>query len=430
MNWITFTKRIIAIVLLIFILGAYFLAPAFQTSTGDGSITPFKDPSAQSKDWKKCDIFWNMMQKEGQSNYQMYTMVGSPTVLRNIDQPSKTLYIALGVEKEYNAAEIESLKDFYNRGGKIIIADDHTQSNSFSQEYEVNYYGQTFWDSAFDHNVSFPKVHAFLDFEEYVLTLDKPTGLWTRPNITGISIIANGSKDSFVDRNNNGYIDLYDAQGYIPVIAQYHKETSGGTIVFMSDSGIFTDDFIDKPSPTDPGMVNTSHQFNNNKKFIRDLIVNRLLPNGGKIIMDESRHEQNKYLKPVYSTIEAITILTSNPRELILLLAGMTMILIMVIFRAKDKDNWVHVYDIASIKRRADLPDSRREIRDRMKSVVMRKLRMLHSLTNEELQAMTQTQLASMVKDHDINELLLNDQREFTNEELAMMTDKLRRWEK
>jgi hypothetical protein len=65
-----------------------------------------------------------------------------------------------------------------------------------------------------------------------------------------------------------------------------------------------------------------------------------------------------------------------------------------------------------------------------MKSVVMRKLRMLHSLTNEELQAMTQTQLASMVKDHDINELLLNDQREFTNEELAMMTDKLRRWEK
>jgi len=193
----------------------------------------------------------------------------------------------------------------------------------------------------------------------------------------------------------------------------------------LADSGIFTDDFIEKG-----GMNKTGLEFNNNKKFIRDLIVNRLLPNGGKIIMDESRHEQNKYLKPVYSTIEAITILTSNPRELILLLAGMTMILVMVIFRAKDKDNWVHVYDISSIKRRADLPDSRREIRDRMKSVVMRKLRMLHSLTNEELQAMTQTQLASMVKDHDINELLLNDQREFTNEELAMMTDKLRRWEK
>jgi len=55
---------------------------------------------------------------------------------------------------------------------------------------------------------------------------------------------------------------------------------------------------------------------------------------------------------------------------------------------------------------------------------------MIHSMTNEELQAMTQTQLASLIKDHQINELLLNDQREFTNEELQMLTDKLRRWEK
>jgi len=250
--------------------------------------------------------------------------------------------------------------------------------------------------------------------------------LWSRPNVTGITILANGSKDSFVDMNGNGYIDLYDQQGYIPTIVQYQKEGDEGAIIFISDSGLFTNDFFERGG----GLNGTASQFNNNHKFIRDLIVNRLLTNGGKIIFDESRHEQGKYLKPVYGTIEAITILTSNPREMGLLLAGMTMILIMVIFRAKDKQDWVHKYDISSIRRRADLPDSRREIRDRMKAAVMRKLRMLHSLTNEELQAMTQTQIASMVKDHEINELLLNDQREFTNEELAILTDKLRRWEK
>ena len=250
--------------------------------------------------------------------------------------------------------------------------------------------------------------------------------MWSRPNVTGITILANGSKDSFVDMNGNGYIDLYDQQGYIPTIVQYQKEGDEGAIIFISDSGLFTNDFFERGG----GLNGTASQFNNNHKFIRDLIVNRLLTNGGKIIFDESRHEQGKYLKPVYGTIEAITILTSNPREMGLLLAGMTMILIMVIFRAKDKQDWVHKYDISSIRRRADLPDSRREIRDRMKAAVMRKLRMLHSLTNEELQAMTQTQIASMVKDHEINELLLNDQREFTNEELAILTDKLRRWEK
>ena len=426
MNWITFTKRIIAIVLLVFILGAYFLVPVFQSSSGDGSITPFTDSSDPSKNWKKCSTFWDMMSKEGQNNYELYTLIGSPTILRNIEQPEKTVYLAIGVEKEYNTAEIESLKDFYNRGGKVVIADDHTLANSFSQEYDINYYGQTFWDVDYVYNVSFPRVHAFLDYSEYILVLDKPTGLWTRPNITGISIISNGSKDSFIDRNPNGYIDLLDAQGYIPTIVQYQREKSPGTIIFISDSGIFTDDFINRGG----GANGSATQFNNNKKFLRDMFVNRLLPTGGKIIFDESRHEQNKYLKPVYNSLEAITILTSNPREMGLLLAGMSIILIMVIFRAKDKEDWVHKYDISSIRRRADLPDSRREIRDRMKATVMRKLRMIHSLTNEEVQAMTQTQLASMVKDHDINELLLNDQREFSNEELQMLTDKLRKWEK
>jgi hypothetical protein len=113
-----------------------------------------------------------------------------------------------------------------------------------------------------------------------------------------------------------------------------------------------------------------------------------------------------------------------------LLLSGMVLILSMVIYKAKDKEDWVHRYDIGTIKRRADLPDGRREIRDRMKAVVMRKLRMINQLTNDELQSLTQTQLASMIKDHEINELVLNEQREFTNEELQMLTDKLRRWEK
>jgi hypothetical protein len=55
---------------------------------------------------------------------------------------------------------------------------------------------------------------------------------------------------------------------------------------------------------------------------------------------------------------------------------------------------------------------------------------MIGSLTQEELQQLTPTQLASMIKDHEINELVLNEQREFTGEELKMLSDKIRRWEK
>lgn len=426
MDLVTLAKRLIAIILLVFILAAYLIAPAFGSDEGDGSITPFKDPDNSPADWKRCTKLWNLLEDEGEADFEPYTLVGSPTVLRDIEEPEKTLYIALGVEKEFKPSEVEILKDFYKRGGKIVIADDGKNANTFSQEFNVNFFGETFWDVDFDVNTSFPRVHANLHETDYVLVLNKPTGLWTRPNVTGIQIIANGSKDSFVDRNGNKIVDLLDEQGFIPVIIQYQKEGDEGMIVFVGDPGIFIDDMIDRGG----GGKNTTYEFNNNKKFIRDLIVNHMLQNGGKVIFDESRHEQNKFVSPVYGSIEAITILTSNLREMGLLIAGMCLILVMVVFKAKDKEDWMHRFDIGTIKRRADLPDSRREIRDRMRAVVMRKLRMLNSLTHEELQALTQTQLASMIKDHEINELMLNDQREFTNEELTMLTVKLRKWEK
>jgi len=425
MDLITFAKRFIAIFLLFFILVAYMVAPAFQPDAGDGSITPFKDPDNSSADWKRCTQFWKMLEDEGQVDFELYTLVGSPTVLRDIEEPEKTLYIAIGVEKEYKPAEVDILKQFYDDGGKIIIADDHNLANSFSQEFEVNYFGQTFWDIDFEINNSFPRVHAFIDFEEYVLVMNQPTGLWTRPNVTELTTLANGSKDSFVDRNGNHIVDIYDAQGFIPVIMQYQKEGDEGKIIFISDPGIFIDDMIDRG-----GMNASGLEFNNNKAFLRALIVNKLLPTGGKVIFDESRHEQDKFTKPVYGTIEAITILTSNFREMGLLLSGMVLILTMVIYRAKEKEDWIHKYDIGTIKRRADVPDSRREIKDRMKAAVLRKLRMINQLSPEELQALTQTQLASMIKDHEINELVLNEEIEFTNEELQLLTEKLRRWEK
>jgi hypothetical protein len=155
-----------------------------------------------------------------------------------------------------------------------------------------------------------------------------------------------------------------------------------------------------------------------------------LLPNGGKIIFDESRHEQNKWAKPVYGALETVTILTSNYVEMALLIIGLCLILTIVVYKAKDKEDWIHRFDIGTIKRRADLPEGRREVRERMKRSVYKKIRMINSLTQEELQQLTPTQLASMVKDHEINELVLNEQREFTSDELKMLAEKIRKWEK
>jgi hypothetical protein len=426
MEPIVIFKRGIAIVLLLIILIAFMLVPAVSPQGGDGGISPFRDPDNKAADWKKSSDFYKALKAHSDPEFELYSLVGSPSLLRDIENVENTLYIAMGVEKEYRPAEQNILKEFYKAGGKIIIADDYGYANSFSQEFEVNFFGQTMWDTDFEFNNSFPRIKATLNYEEYVLVMNKPTGLWTRPNVTEIQIIANGSKDSFVDRNGNGVIDIRDQQGPISVIMMYQEPLHTGAIVFIGDPGIFMNDMFDRGG----GANGTDAEGKNNKKFLMDMVTNILLPNGGKIIFDESRHEQNKWSKPVYSSLETVTILTSNYAEMALLVIGLCLILSIVVYKAKDKEDWIHKYDIGTIKRRADLPDSRREVRERMKRTVYRKIRMINSLTHEELQQLTPTQLASMIKDHEINELVLNEQRDFTSEELKMLAEKIRRWEK
>jgi hypothetical protein len=55
---------------------------------------------------------------------------------------------------------------------------------------------------------------------------------------------------------------------------------------------------------------------------------------------------------------------------------------------------------------------------------------MLNSLSLEELNALTPAQKANMIKDHDLNELLLNEQKIYTPEEIRATALKLRAWGK
>ena len=60
----------------------------------------------------------------------------------------------------------------------------------------------------------------------------------------------------------------------------------------------------------------------------------------------------------------------------------------------------------------------------------MAKVRMLNSLSVEELHALSPAQLAAMIKDHDLNELLLDTQKTYSPEEIRTVTAKLRAWGK
>jgi len=421
----TLLKRALALFLIVFIIVGYMIVPLLPggNDVSTGSISLFSSSSDSKMDYQDCTKFGKMLRDDGQDDYALYTLVGSPTILRNIAQPEKTLYIVLGVQKDYRPADVEVLKEFYKNGGKLIVADDIGYGNTFAEQFNIHFFGQVLWDTMYSRNVSFPLVYAHLDVEQYLLMLDKPTGIYLRPGDPNVEVLANSSKNSYIDINGNGQVDDHDIPGPIPVISMYHEPGASGAIVFVSDPDLFNDDKIYNDGLID--RQGTDRTPANNSLFLRDL-VRKLLPTGGNVVFDESRHVSEKALRPFYDTLGSVTIVTSNPRELVLMMLGLTLIVIMTIVKAKDKDSWFHQFDIGKITRRSDLPESRREMRDRLRAIALRKLRIENGLASEELQAMTPTQLASLIKDHDINELVLNDERDMTDEELRYLVKKLR----
>jgi hypothetical protein len=250
-----------------------------------------------------------------------------------------------------------------------------------------------------------------------------------------------------VDRNNNHRIDPADAHDNIPIVimVQYNplsKDNSGispaGRIVFVSDTAPFTNDlFINnlqlrQKVATDIGFsertkFNLTSLKGTNSEFVKNLI-DYMLPAGGKIIFDESRHPQSGYTAAVYGTLTSVTVVTSNPLEAGLLSVGLLLVLFVMVIRAKDKESWIHRFDISSIHRRAMLPDTRAVQVEHLKKALMQKVRMLQSLSTDEMRALTPVQIAQMVKDHDMNELLLNETKTYNPEEIRALTAKLRAW--
>jgi hypothetical protein len=444
-------QRIIALVLLLGIVVGYLVVPGLQGGGDKARLQAF--PS--EKDWEQCSNFEGVL--AGDNSFEVMSLVGSPTILRGIKDPEKTMFIAIGIEKQFTTSDKQIIKEFMKAGGKVIIADDYSFADDLSNEYGVTFYGQTMWDQYYLVNDSFPVVPANLSLDRYLLSLSKPTGLanqsYEDPSKGEFTYtwIANGSEKSYVDRNNNKRIDPADAHDNIPIVlmVQYNmnsKDNSGispvGRMIFFSDTAPFTNDmFIDASQlrqkiaqdptfyarGTPPNPFNISQMKGTNREFIKNL-VDYLLPAGGKIILDESRHPQTGYTAAVYSTLTTVTIVTSNPLQAGLLSVGLLLALFVMILRARDKESWIHRFDISSIYRRATLPDTRPEQVEHLKKALLAKVRMLQSLSADELRALTPVQIAQLVKDHDMNELLLNENKTYTPEEIRALALKLRAW--
>ncbi len=219
--------------------------------------------------------------------------------------------MSIGVEKPYTVEDADALWTFLRNGGNIILADDFGYGNTFWDSNLNEGYGRAefqkkqLFDPNYIKNTTFVTVHARLpdaNLGWYNLLLNAPTALEKSYGYTDIITLAQSSKDSWLDKNKNRVRDPPETKSAYPIIMYFQLSKYSGKVIIMSDPGIF---------------INENWDRLDNSEYILDLI-HYLLPTGGDVIFDESRHitedtfengRRMVYSSTVFMTSSAVSIL-------------------------------------------------------------------------------------------------------------------------
>ena len=143
---------------------------------------------------------------------------------------------------DFTAEEFVKLNNFVTDGGTLILADDYGYGNHLLEYLglDVRFSGQTLLDPLSHYKNSwFPKISYFnnpgpITVNTRSLVFNHATGL---TNATMGNILAQSSRFSYLDSNNNQIWDEDEPAGPLPVIT-YHSLGKGKVLV-IADSSIF-----------------------------------------------------------------------------------------------------------------------------------------------------------------------------------------------
>lgn len=394
------TKKIFAAIILSVIITAYIFHPLMVRGDEKKQLSCYSN--------KNEDI--SKFKNELSRNYDTSCILSTPMFLNDIN-PEKTLLIIVGVEKDYNEYEIGEIKSFVRSGGRIIVADDYGFGNTIAkalstEKCSVDFSEKMLLTENFNLNKSFPVVNAELKNSSYSILTNEPTGLIVNGSFI---MLASSENNSYLDLNENGAVDIGESFS-VPVVVEVI--VGEGVAVFISDPGIFTNEIWDMN-----GFDNT--------EFITALI-SYLLPEGGTIIIDESRHASEEHLENVYQTISIFIILTTNNNLTVLTLLVTSIFLLILIFRVKGKSDWGHKFNLNYYTAR--VLDTGRNL-DKIRQIILDTVKINNNLSDEEFNTMEQKRLYSLINNKILGNFILS-KRAYTEKEIASILESVKEWRK
>ena len=340
----------VIILFLTIVLSTLVLFPILQ-------VVVERDPqlSAYDEDWNDISNFRKALEENEELSYNVSAILSNPAVLDDLGNPSSSLLVIAGTESPYTNLELEILVRFMENGGSILVLGDYDYSNTIAQLFDIEFVQHKLWDQNYRDNVSLIQTTAHLGpSKSYNVLLNDPVAIkemqdsqsktvgWDGNVVWSQTELMTTSKNWWIDSDDDGVITPDDeaapASGFWLGIEYGIRTTEGenlGSAVFISDSSI-----------------GINHMWNEaqNSEFLIDLVA-KILPNGGTVLFDESRHTQESFGSSLFQAALGFYFLLSGD-TLILQVIRLNVLVAVIILtmalslRQPEPRRWFHLFDI------------------------------------------------------------------------------------
>jgi len=373
----------LAILIVTLLVSSALLYPLLQNGVTVGSRnyhlpgTAGREPqlSAYDDGWNDLSRFREALEED----YNVTAILSNPAVLDDVEDINRTLVVVAGAEAPYSSIEIEVLAKFMEAGGRMLVMGDFDSSDTVAELFTVRFADYLLWDENYAGNVSLVNVEAVIGTQNYTVQLNAPTALETRQAIAAEvwssdvemteRSFARTSRLSWLDSDDNGVITPDDKVGPHAVAAECRLVVKGvprGRAVFISDASV---------------AVNGMWEAKDNAVFLEALVAS-LLPSGGTVIFDESRHTQNTFGASLfkagigfYFLLAGDTLLLQFIRFMVVILGSY--VILAVALRQPNPQRWQHLFDI---RRPRPLRTAARDPIQSLQRVMLERMRLKYSL--------------------------------------------------
>jgi len=370
-------------------------------------LTGVHQLSAYDRDWNDISDFRLSMDEAG---YNTLSVISTPLLLNYSEgfYPYEKVLAVIGVERPYLVQEVDTIVDFVNRGGFLLLADDFGYGNGLASQLGLSFYGHRLYSSSFDRNPAFVRVNATVDNVGYEVLLDRPTAL---ERVAPNQVRAYTSADTWLDENGNGERDIDEESSPQPVVALVSY--GEGAVLVFSDPGLFINDMWGRAD---------------NAIFVKALL--RLhFPGAREMIFDESRHKPETVREGAWRTGLFLGVLALNNIYGKVVLGILSLLAVGIgIMAVRPPAEWRHEDTLGEISfHHLAQALYRPEDRERLRTALLEKARISLSLYPDEFERLGPDELRNVLWDERLF-MLVEEPKRVRLEELEELTAIVRHW--